>query len=156
MLHLATMPIRQRLHKNFRPLAYHRKFGSLAVPPLTVLGTTPRDGGWPPGTMLTHSKVAGRKGRSVVVGWAVKRDFQRYRSIGVWIASKVTYSLGNHRGRPLVRKDGSQLLVGDFLGYADGFDPSKDFIYVGEHEDRDDAFDAMREAWTDTHGITLP
>lgn len=127
------MPIRQRLNRRLRKLAYHREFGSLKNPPI-------RHGNhWPNGSQVVHTGVPKRKGKPIILGWIVKREFAHgYRSIGVYVATAIGY----------VDKT---KLEPRYIG----IDLAKDHKYIEEFSDYEDALEALHDAWIEQHGITI-
>jgi len=125
------MPIRQRLRKKYQIIPYHREYGSLANPPI-------KHGFWPNGAFVVSNAVPGRKGKTIVLGWIVKRDLRGgFRTYGAWIATNIGWV-----ERPIPVK-------------YHNLDVAKDHKYLDEFEDFNEALEMLKEAWVEEHGIVL-
>jgi hypothetical protein len=137
---MRAMPIRHRIYQKYRVIPYHKEYGTLDKPPI-------KNGQWPNGAFVAHGKVPRHRGPPLIIGWTCCRHWIKTKVVegmvqfqyGVWVANKKSWVT---RTTP--------------VAYANGFNPAKDFTYVGEAESGHEAMEMLREAWTERYNITLP
>ena len=92
---------------------------------------------WPNGAQLFVTNHPRFKGQSIQVGWTHR---ERSGLHGAWVATKVGAEW-HHGLRTLPKR---------LIAFE-----AEDYKYVGHYEDRDEAWEALKEAYSDLHKTVI-